>query len=154
MTPVQRIRAKALEELERANRRLIPEDVVAAAKEPAHALHDCFEWDDSKAGHLYRIDQARALIREVKVKTVYEDRVVVSPVYVSDPDPNRSENAYIAMDVVRRRQDDARRVVLDELSRIESAIMRAKAVSSILGLRDDLEKMIEALIITRERLAA
>lgn len=40
-----------------------PEDVVAFASDPETALHSRFEWDDEKAGHLYRLEQARHILR-------------------------------------------------------------------------------------------
>lgn len=43
---------------------LHPADVVTwAAAHPKSALHPKFEWDDSKAGHEWRLQQARSLIR-------------------------------------------------------------------------------------------
>lgn len=39
------------------------EDVVAFARNEETALHRKFEWDDTKASHLYRLAQARAVIR-------------------------------------------------------------------------------------------
>lgn len=39
------------------------EDVVEwAAANPASSLYGCFEWDDAKAGHEFRLMQARTLI--------------------------------------------------------------------------------------------
>ena len=149
--PVARIRAAALLDLEKRNRRLLPEDVVAAAADPKHVLHDYFEWDDSEAARLYRLDQARALIREVKVTIVTNDLKIVCPVYVSDPDPDRKNNAYVALTTISKREDDAQRVLLDEFSRIEGALKRAKAVAAVLDLLDDLEAMAAALIGVRER---
>lgn len=49
---------------------LVAEEVVAAAKESSSPLHKCFEWDDSTAGHQWRLMQARHLIR---VQVVYAD---------------------------------------------------------------------------------
>lgn len=46
---------------------LTPEVLVDAAKPKAHPLHDRFEWNDKIAGPLYRLEQARELIRSVKV---------------------------------------------------------------------------------------
>ena len=56
-------------------------DVVEYARDPETALHGEFEWDDAKAGHEYRLEQARKLIR-VHVTVLRED---VPPVraYVS-----------------------------------------------------------------------
>lgn len=44
-----------------------PEAVVEAAKDSKNPLHAVFEWDDGKAGHQYRVQQAGTLIRSVIV---------------------------------------------------------------------------------------
>jgi hypothetical protein len=44
---------------------LTPEAVVEAAEPEDSPLHNRFEWDDSEAGRLYRLNQARELIRSV-----------------------------------------------------------------------------------------
>lgn len=49
-------------------KQLTPEAVVKAARPAKHPLHNRFEWDDTKAGHLYRLHQAAELIRSVKVE--------------------------------------------------------------------------------------
>lgn len=57
-------RLKELRELERANGGVLaPEDVVDKARNPKSALHSAFCWDDTEAARLYRIEQARRLIR-------------------------------------------------------------------------------------------
>lgn len=47
---------------------LTPEIVVNAAANTAHPLHHFFEWDDNAAAIQYRLIQAGALIRSVKVQ--------------------------------------------------------------------------------------
>lgn len=42
---------------------LEPQIVVETARSANHPLHDSFEWDDTVAGHKFRVEQARALIR-------------------------------------------------------------------------------------------
>lgn len=42
---------------------LLAGDVVDFAKDERTELHNQFEWDDSKAGHNYRLWQARQIIR-------------------------------------------------------------------------------------------
>ena len=42
---------------------LRPIDVIEYAKDENTALHNCFEWDDSKAAHEHRLWQARQVIR-------------------------------------------------------------------------------------------
>jgi hypothetical protein len=50
------------------NGRLTPSAVVEAASDPKSALHRHFEWDDAKAASAYRIDQARELIRVIRIE--------------------------------------------------------------------------------------
>ena len=44
-----------------------PETVVAESQTPSAPLHSCFEWDDAKAAHKYRITQAQNIIRAIVV---------------------------------------------------------------------------------------
>lgn len=60
---------------------LKPEDVVEFAKNPKTALHEVFVWDDTEAAHLWRLHQARNLIRvvvSVNESTGKEERIYVS----------------------------------------------------------------------------
>ena len=56
---------------------LNPESVVDAARNPNSSMHGQFNWDDSEAAHQYRISQARALIKRVKVNVIRADDAVV-----------------------------------------------------------------------------
>lgn len=51
---------------------LTAETVLNNAANPNSALHPCFEWDDNKAAHRYRLQQANQLLRAIEV--VYEDQ--------------------------------------------------------------------------------
>jgi len=63
MTVVQELKI-----IQKQNRGILrPLQIVEFAKDPNTALHSRFEWDDSKAGHEYRLWQAREIIR-VRVK--------------------------------------------------------------------------------------
>lgn len=47
--------------------KLTPVDVLDAATPEDHPLHAHFEWDDSIAGHKYRLVQAQDLIQSVRI---------------------------------------------------------------------------------------
>jgi hypothetical protein len=53
---------------------LNPHDVVDAARPGESVLHGYFEWDDAKAAEQYRLAQASALVRRVKLSIVRTDR--------------------------------------------------------------------------------
>jgi hypothetical protein len=73
---------------------LNPEDVVEFAKNPKTALHSRFTWDNSEAARLYRLEQARHIIR-VMVTTISgkNDKPEVVRLYVSLPE-DRGEGGY------------------------------------------------------------
>lgn len=54
-----------------------PADVVEVARDPKSAMHNQFEWDDDEAAQAYRLQQARALIRRIRVDVVRSDQEVV-----------------------------------------------------------------------------
>lgn len=54
----------------RVNKGITPGEVVKAASDPASPLHDRFEWNDSTAATRWRLAQAGALIRQLRVKVV------------------------------------------------------------------------------------
>lgn len=66
--------------------KLTPHAVVSVAADPGHPLHSRFEWDDAVAGPKYREQQARELIRSVRV--VYREP--------TDTDPARTTRAFVA----------------------------------------------------------
>lgn len=47
--------------------KLTPKLVLDTARDPEHPLHSHFEWRDDVAAEKYRLDQARELIRSVRV---------------------------------------------------------------------------------------
>lgn len=78
---------KVIEELRRIeteNGRLLPADIVKAAKSPTSILHGHFEWNDGEAAHKYRLDQARDLIR-------------VCVEYVGSGESKRKVNAFVSL---------------------------------------------------------
>lgn len=60
-TELERLRSLDQEKMLRAN------DVVDSAEDPLSPLHDLFEWDDDTAAHKWRLEQARQLIKSVRV---------------------------------------------------------------------------------------
>jgi len=60
---------------------LRPKAVVSEARNAKHLLHRHFEWNDEVAGELYRLDQARTLIRAVQIVNEKDDSK--TPAFIS-----------------------------------------------------------------------
>jgi hypothetical protein len=103
--------------------RLTPEQIVDAAQNTSSALHGCFCWDDSEAAHKYRIEQARELLKRVKIAIEYHETTIRVVGYVRDPDGKRSESQYRATMRITKR--GAVEVMEAELSAIAADMQRA-----------------------------
>lgn len=64
----------------RHNGLLSAEAVLADAKDEASPLNAAFEWDDTEAAQQYRLDQARSLMRSIKVEIRQVKTVPAVPV--------------------------------------------------------------------------
>lgn len=74
---------------------LTPTHVVEAATDVESPLHSRFEWDDTVAGHRYRLHQAGELIRSVRITYAEsekgEEKSVRGFVNVPTPEGHRYE---------------------------------------------------------------
>lgn len=83
VVPVQVV-GERLEQLrEEADGLLTPDAVLDDAAAPESPLHAFFEWDDTEAARLHRLEQARGLIRSVVVR------------YRSNENEERSVRAFV-----------------------------------------------------------
>ena len=51
-----------------------PQIIVQEAEHEESPLHRCFEWDDSVAAKMYRVEQAKYILRAIVVTVEKEDR--------------------------------------------------------------------------------
>lgn len=68
--------------------RLMPEDVVNSARKTDNPLHPHFEWNDKLAAQSYRLDQARNIIRIIRIEDA--ENGDARPAYVSISDGGTS----------------------------------------------------------------
>jgi len=101
------MRVEIAKELERIRQShpmglLVPVEVLREAADPVSPLHDELEWDNNKAGHEYRLNQIRTLIREVTVEYA--------------PYNGKMFRVYASLREDRVRQDGGYRVIAEILS--------------------------------------
>jgi hypothetical protein len=113
---------------------LTPELVVTRGRDPSSPLHAFFEWDDVQASEKFRLVQAGALIRrvkltlirastETKVVTVHTTRAFVAPAGERKSKLN-PEGGYAPIESVL--SDEARRADLVATARRELIAVRRK----------------------------
>jgi hypothetical protein len=128
---------------------ITPEQVVEAARDPRSALHHHFTWDNDAAAHAHRLNEARALIRTVKIDvTVTNFATAKAPQFVRTPDL-RQQPGYISVGILRDDPDQSLEVLMAEFQRAAMALRRAQAVAVVLGLRENvvgLQRQVELLL--------
>lgn len=134
---------RRLRELSGENGTLTPEAVVADAANPASELHSCFEWDDTKAAHQHRLDQARGLIR-IRMTTVVDEVEVRAPSYLRTPGTESKDQGYTSTLKLRDDKEAARVALRAEIGRVVSALERARDIAAVLGLAGELSEMMKA----------
>ena len=101
-----------LQELLRIKREqnLTAEAVIKAAKKKTNPLHELFIWDDTKAAMMYRLQQARVLINEVKIIIEHKE--------------------YFAFENVKVQVDEltAQRVYMERSEILSDALMREQII--------------------------
>lgn len=95
--------ANRLRQLEERTHCLTPKQILDDAKSEKSPTHDYFEWDDSVAGKGYRLNQARELIRTVKVNISLVGggsmtiREYYSVVESNDEEANLNQRTYVSV---------------------------------------------------------
>lgn len=132
------------------NGSLNPEAVVEAARDPGSPLHDQFEWDNAKAAHAYRLETAKALIRDFQVEITHYDVTFKVPSYVSNP---KKDGTYIETMKVAKKHEVAEKVLSDELARIIGAVRRAQSLAAAFNLTSSFDRMLDIALETEKSLA-
>jgi len=90
-----------LSSIEKEEGHIKPQTVIDRAKPKASPIHGYFTWDNNKAANEHRLNEARWLIKSVRV--IREDDAAKSPrAFVAIPviseESNRSKNVYVSIE--------------------------------------------------------
>ena len=101
MEIAEELKVAELEKIRKRNHGglLLAEAVVESARDPKSPLHEDFEWSDGEAAKLYRLDQARCLIR---VFITDDGQSRPTPTYVSLGRDRQTGGGYRRFDGVLR----------------------------------------------------
>lgn len=143
---------QALWELADANAgRLTPDLVLEAASDPDSPLHSYFTWDDAEAAHKRRLDEARTLIRAVKVEVKTKFFTLHAPAFVRDPRVPAEQQGYTSLGRLKSDEDMAREAVVSEFARAAAALNRARSVATALDLVEAIDELTDRVGILRDR---
>lgn len=125
--------------------RLTAEELVNVSRPEDAPTHKAFEWDDAKAGELYRREQARSYIRAIVV--LPEDGKESEPqkVYYNIA---RAEPTYKSITAIMQSDEDTERLLglaLAELARAKNKYKNLKQLSQVFRAIDDAQIRFEEL---------
>jgi hypothetical protein len=123
-----------------------PRDVIARARNPSHILHDEFRWDLQEAAEHDWLETAKRLIRAVKIEVIVQEQRIRAVGYVSDPNRSPKSKRYVDITVAAQHRAMAQQVMLAEMERITASIKRAQAMADVLGLRHQLDALLENVL--------
>lgn len=121
--------------------RLTPELIVTEAADPDSPGHRFLTWDNIHAAHKQRLNEARSLIRQVRVKVNDETIKIKSVAYVRDPSVDPKSQGYISTARLKSSKDLAREALRTEIKRAMGHMRRARQVAVDLGLEREFEEI-------------
>jgi len=142
---------QAIIELADANGHIDNPAVFEAARSTNSILHDEFEWDGEAAILELGLQRAADLIRVIKVEVVVDSHKIVTPYYVNHPSDSK-QGVYVPVMSVKDDTTIKSGILINEVSRIESAIKRARSIAGVLNLDAEFERMLASINVIRERI--
>lgn len=110
-------------------------DVVMEAANAASPLHKYFEWDDGAAADLYRLQQARQLIRVVVHMQQYEEQSYRVRTFVSLTEDRVQEGGgYRVMTSVLSSAPERARLLHQALRELNNFKMKYQELSELVGI--------------------
>lgn len=147
-----KIRAAAIKSLEDKFGRVTAERLLEAASNRRHPLHADFIWDNDKAAHQYRLDQARVIIASVRVVVSDVSKKITAPGYLRDPNAAPHEQGYVSTSRLRNERDAAHEALLNEAMQLQARLERMREIAAVLDLSDELAAVVESVMTLSARL--
>ena len=143
---------KKISEIVYKSGQISPSELIAAAKPVSSPIHDAFEWNNTKAGKLFRLMQARTWIRKVTI--VIEDRVeklIHVPVLES---LKITEGYYKPVSVIVQNDNEYELALREALSRLNAAEVAYDLLSRMSGSVIKIKQAKKGFSAIRRSLAA
>lgn len=130
--------------------RVTPQEVVDDARPEEAVLHPCFEWDDFEAAEKYRQEQARSIIRCVRV--VHDEAKPPALGYVSVRLPEEGP-AYVTTARAMSDDDLRNQAIADALGGLRAWQRRYEHIAELEPIFAAVQKAVERVERKRKRLA-
>lgn len=123
---------------------LRPRQVVDESRPEESPLHPHFEWDDGRAADLYRDEQARNLIRSVRVVTAASDGTTPPEVrlqYVCVAPPGGEDRVYVEATTALSDDVLSKQVIAEALAGLRGWKSRFGHIKELAGVVDAINRI-------------
>jgi hypothetical protein len=146
------VRARAIAALENEHGRVTAEALVQAASNPRHPLHHEFLWDDSKAAHKYRLEQARVIIASVRIVITHHHQRTSAVGYVRDPEAMPRQQGYVSIKRLQNEEENAMDALDYEIRRLQAILERCREIAEALKLIPEYDDAVASVLRLSSRL--
>lgn len=136
---------ECLAELYRSWGELTPRLVVEAAADDTSPLHSLFTWDDTVAAQAFREEQARHVIRSVRVVITTSAARISTVAYIRNPLRDGGAQGYTSCVDLREDQEGARMAMRYECRRVLAQLRRARHLALALEVVQEFDDLIERI---------
>lgn len=131
---------------------LTEESVITEAKSKKHPLHDRFTWDNSAAAKLWRLEEARRLIRSVFVTIEQpKDTSVTVRAYASLPRDREAGGGYRSISDIMSQEDLRSELLTTALSELDALKKRYSNLNELVPVFKAVDKVRMGREIIRTR---
>ena len=149
-----------LEAIQEEHGELLPDTIVAAAKPESSPLHKLFTWDDAIAGELYRRNEARYILRNLRIDYIRkedqneeEPRVLKVRAFVNVPEeqdeeeeaPAQPRRVYLSTAMALRNPQHRDYVLKTAKAELETWRNRYAAFREFDGIIREIDKALKTL---------
>ena len=118
-----------------------PEDVVKFARNERTALHQSFEWDDTKAAEQYRCEQARRLIRVMVEIVPHDEHETKVQAFVALKSERYDDGGYRHFPTVMKTQEGRESVLETAIWELEAFKIKYSELKEMAGVFAEINKL-------------
>ena len=144
---VHKVSAQAVgeicERLEKQNGACTPQALLDESRDPSAPLHNEFDWDDTVAAEKWRIEQARMLIKDVRIirsDDTQERKMYHERGFVSTPG---GRGAYVSMDAALQKEEYMNNLLAQAKREMLCFIAKYRRVKELAGVVGEMERFMD-----------